>query len=218
MGTFTFKGKSYEVDDSGFLKDRNQWDENFAEGMAKEVGIPAGLSEAHWEIIRFIRHAFDQTGACPLVYHACREHKLFLRDLKRLFPTGYFRGACKLAGLTYKDEYVKYSWAEKAQPAPPASPRDKVYRVDGQGFLVDPSEWDQNFAANRAREMKIPGGLNDNHWKIINYLREAFAQNKTVPTVYETCEQNSIELADLEKLFPDGYHRGAIKIAGLRLN
>jgi TusE/DsrC/DsvC family sulfur relay protein len=217
MAKFTFKGKGYDVDESGFLVDRNQWDEDFAEGMAKEVGIAGGLTDGHWDIIRFIRHTFDQTGCCPLVYHACREHNLYLRDLKRLFPTGYFRGACKLAGLTYKDEYVKYSWVEKAEAPAPVAKRDKVYRMDGQGFLVDPTEWDKNFAQNRAHEMKIPGGLTDRHWNIINYLRAGFDRKKTVPTVYETCEGNQIELADLEKLFPDGYHRGAIKIAGLRL-
>ena len=33
----------------------------------------------------------------------------------------------------------------------------------------------------------------------------------------ETCEANDIDLDELEQLFPDGYHRGVIKIAGLRL-
>ncbi len=40
---------------------------------------------------------------------------------------------------------------------------------------------------------------------------------ETVPTVYETCEENRIEIEDLEALFPDGYHRGAVKISGLRV-
>ena len=33
----------------------------------------------------------------------------------------------------------------------------------------------------------------------------------------ETCEANDIDIDELEQLFPDGYHRGAVKIAGLRL-
>jgi tRNA 2-thiouridine synthesizing protein E len=33
----------------------------------------------------------------------------------------------------------------------------------------------------------------------------------------ETCEANSIEIDEFATLFPDGYHRGAVKIAGLRL-
>jgi tRNA 2-thiouridine synthesizing protein E len=35
--------------------------------------------------------------------------------------------------------------------------------------------------------------------------------------VTETCEANDLDIDELEQLFPDGYHRGAVKIAGLRL-
>jgi sulfur relay (sulfurtransferase) DsrC/TusE family protein len=59
--------------------------------------------------------------------------------------------------------------------------------------------------------------LGDKHWQIIKYLRERYEKDKEVPTVYETCEENNIELEELEQLFPDGYHRGAVKIAGLRV-
>jgi sulfur relay (sulfurtransferase) DsrC/TusE family protein len=38
-----------------------------------------------------------------------------------------------------------------------------------------------------------------------------------VPTVYETFVANSLELEDLERLFPDGYQRDAVKLAGLRV-
>jgi tRNA 2-thiouridine synthesizing protein E len=37
------------------------------------------------------------------------------------------------------------------------------------------------------------------------------------PSVTETCEVNDLDIEELEQLFPDGYHRGAVKIAGLRL-
>ncbi|HDS01083.1 MAG TPA: hypothetical protein ENO22_06335 [candidate division Zixibacteria bacterium] len=66
--------------------------------------------------------------------------------------------------------------------------------------------------------MKIPGGkLSERHWQIIHYLRDRFAKKNEIPTVYETCEDNKIDLDDLERLFPDGYHRGAVKISGLRI-
>jgi tRNA 2-thiouridine synthesizing protein E len=63
----------------------------------------------------------------------------------------------------------------------------------------------------------MPQLLEDEHWKIIYYLRASNKKNKVVPTIYETCEANDIEIGDLERLFPDGYHRGAVKIAGLRV-
>jgi tRNA 2-thiouridine synthesizing protein E len=66
--------------------------------------------------------------------------------------------------------------------------------------------------------MKVPGGrLSDDHWRIIKYLRQHHAKTGEVPTVYRTCEDNNVELDQLEQLFPDGYHRGLVKIAGLRV-
>jgi tRNA 2-thiouridine synthesizing protein E len=219
METFSFKGKFYSIDSAGFLLDYDQWDENFSEGMASEVNIPGGLTSEHWEVIHFIRKTFKQTGDCPLIYQTCKANGLQLKDLKRLFPTGYLRGACRLAGITYKERIVDY-YGEKRHEfraeAAGAELGEKVYQVNVHGFLVDPSEWDENFAIHKAHEMKIRAGLTDNHWKIIHFLRDSFKQNGLVPTVYETCEANQIEMDELEKLFPDGYHRGAVKIAGLR--
>jgi len=65
--------------------------------------------------------------------------------------------------------------------------------------------------------MKVPGGLTDAHWTVIRFLRDDFVKRGAVPTVIECCEANGIGLDDLERLFPDGYHRGVLKIAGLRV-
>jgi TusE/DsrC/DsvC family sulfur relay protein len=217
MGSFTFKDKTYQVDSDGFLSDFNLWDENFAEGVAAEHKITGGLTDKHWEIIRFIRNAYKETGKCPLVYEACRRNKLKIEDLKELFPTGYLRGACKLAGLTYKEGYLNQSGLEEFAEKIASGTDEKTYEVDVRGFLIDPNQWDEKFALFRAYEMKMPEKLTEEHWKIINYLRDSFKKSNIVPTVYHTCEDNGITLEQLEKLFPDGYHRGAVKIAGLRV-
>lgn len=83
---------------------------------------------------------------------------------------------------------------------------------------MDPDEWDEHYAAHLAHEMKIPGGvLGQQHWQIIGYLRTGYYKSGKIPTAVETCDANDIDIDDLERLFPDGYHRGAVKIAGLRL-
>jgi len=46
---------------------------------------------------------------------------------------------------------------------------------------------------------------------------EVSAATGLVPTLYETCTASDLELEDLERLFPDGYQRGVVKIAGLRV-
>jgi len=213
------KGRVYSIDPEGFLLDYDRWDENFAERMATEAKILGPLTQEHWKVIRFIRERFKHDRACPLVYETCKANGLHLKDLKTLFPTGYLRGACKIAGITYKERFVDY-YGEKGPGfrAGETGPQlgEKVYRMNVRGFLVDPAEWDENFALHKAHETKMRGGLTDKHWKIIYFLRDYFKKNSLVPTIYETCDGNQIELDELETLFPDGYHRGAVKIAGLQ--
>jgi len=215
MNVFIFKGKDYEVDSEGFLLNSEKWDEDFASGLATELKIPDGLTQDHWDIINFIRDSFKEFGRCPLVYQTCKSNKIRLSQLRNLFPTGYLRGACKLAGITYKQGYVAHAWLSEIPEA--IVPTEKVYRVDVRGFLIDPNEWDEQFAIYKAYEMKMPEKLGARHWKIIFFIRRSHEANKTVPTIYETCDANQIDIDELEKLFPDGYHRGAVKIAGLRV-
>ncbi|UCE65138.1 MAG: TusE/DsrC/DsvC family sulfur relay protein [Candidatus Zixiibacteriota bacterium] len=216
MGLFVYNNKKYKVDSKGFLENPKDWDEDFAIGMAPRLKIPNGLTEKHWKVIYFIRNTFDVMNRCPLVYIACKENKLGLGDFKKLFPTGYLRGVCKLAGVTYRDVFIQKYWLEGNIDQISYNYKNRVYKTDVHGFLLDYDDWDENYAINKAYEMKMPDYLTEKHWKIIYYLREGYKKAKEIPTVYRTCEENNIDLTELEKLFPDGYHRGAVKIAGLR--
>lgn len=216
MGWFFYNDKKYNVDSKGFLKNPDDWDEDFAIGMAPNLKIPKGLTEKHWKVIYFIRNTFDIMNKCPLVYVACKENRLGLGNLKKLFPTGYLRGACKLAGVTFRDVFIQKYWLEGNIDKIEFRYKNKVYKTDAHGFLLDHNDWDENYAINKAYEMKMPDYLTEKHWKIIYYLREKNKKTDEIPTVYQTCEDNKIDLEEMEKLFPDGYHRGAVKIAGLR--
>jgi tRNA 2-thiouridine synthesizing protein E len=218
MRIFKRKGKSYELDADGFLLDPKKWDANLAEGLALDLGIQGGVTKEHWDVINFIRGEVEKTGKCPNLYETCRVNNLRRNELKRLFPTGYMRGACLLAGISYKDAYLGADYMEHSAKDLHAVAQRQEYRVDVRGFLVDPDEWDEHYAAHRAYEMKIAGGkLSKMHWQIIRYLRSTFYKTGKIPTVTDTCEANDIDLEELEQLFPDGYHRGAVKLAGLRL-
>jgi tRNA 2-thiouridine synthesizing protein E len=215
MTSFTHDDRAYDVDSSGFLLDPRSWDEGFATGMAAKLKIPEGLRDEHWKVLRFIRSTFELTGRCPLIYETCCANNLTLGGLRRLFPPGYLRGACRLAGVTYRDGVGMYSPTAASELPPPVA--DKAYRIDARGFLIDPSEWDEDFARRRAEDLKMRGGLSDRHWNVLRFLRERYAATGVVPTVYETCEAQGFELDVLESLFPDGYHRGAVRLAGLRV-
>jgi TusE/DsrC/DsvC family sulfur relay protein len=215
MGVFRFNEKEYRVDAEGFLCEFGQWDEDFALGMAPSVDISGELTRDHWNVIYFIHDTLKKTGRCPLVYETCQELSLTIGGLKRLFPAGYLRGACKLAGITYKEGYVGHGWLLKPAEEIDPSALDKTYPVNVRGFLVNSDDWDEHFAVYKAYEMNMSGPLTEEHWQIIYFLRDTYKKEHRVPTVYDTCEAVGIDIKKLEELFPNGYHRGAVKIAGL---
>lgn len=214
---FKVGAKQYEVDSYGFLIDPRKWDENYAEALAEELEIPDGLTDKHWKIIRFIRNYIQQNNVCPNIYTTCRNFKLKLKDLQKLFPTGYHRGACKLAGLTYKEGYVKYYYWDNVKKPITEHSMEKTYHVDCNGFLLTPEEWDEQFAICKGLELKMQSPLSEKHWNVIKFLRDYYTTFDKLPNIYETCEANYLDIADMEMLFPDGYHRGAVKLSGLRL-
>jgi tRNA 2-thiouridine synthesizing protein E len=216
---FMHNGKTYEVDSHHFLINFKDWDANFAEGLSFQLKIPHGLTSEHWEVIHCIRREFSEKGVCPLVYEICRICGLTIQELRQLFPTGYWRGACKLAGLASGVAHFGQAFHVISLPEtiPFMEAYNKTYEVDLRGFLINPDVWDEYYAIYKAYEMKIHRGkLNDTHWRIIRFLRESYQKNKEIPTIYETCEANKIDLEEMERLFPDGYHRCAVKLAGLR--
>jgi tRNA 2-thiouridine synthesizing protein E len=216
MKTFEFSGRRYEIDEEGFLADSRQWDEDFARGISAEVGITGPLTKSHWDVILSIRNGVAASGRCPKVYDVCKAQGLRISDLKSLFPAGYLRGACKMAGISYNDWAVPHTSLPKDRLTGVSTPlSQRVYRVDIRGFLIDPSEWDEEYAICKAEEMNMPRDMTEAHWKIIGYLRKQYETGGRTPTVYETCEANKISIEEMEDLFPDGYHRGAVKIAGL---
>ncbi len=217
MATFKIGDKKYRVDNEGYLLDPLQWDEDFARAKAKEVGIEE-LTEAHWKVIYFIRHNFQVIGRCPLVYVAAKENHLGLGNLEKLFPKGYLRGVCKIAGVTYRECFMQDYWMKENFRQLSWKYGNKGYHTDAQGFLLNPDEWDENFALRLAYALKMPDYLTEKHWKVIYYLRKVYKERNMVPTIFETCKDNDMELEELEQLFPDGYHRGAVKIAGLRVH
>jgi tRNA 2-thiouridine synthesizing protein E len=218
MNSITFDEKTYQVDQEEFLLDPDQWDETFAQGMAERLGMKV-LLERHWRILRFIRSIYKEMLRRPTASEICNSFDMTFQTLLKLFPTGYRRGACKLAGMTASKGAGSLVKTNKVEPVSPDEPlHEQTYRVDVDGYLVDPAEWDGGFAMHKARELGMAGVLTKQHWQIIRFLRDRFLSEDEIPTIYETCDDAGIDLEDFKSLFPDGYHRGAVKIAGLRAN
>lgn len=91
-------------DNEGFLLDPDDWNDAIAAAIAREASQP--LQHEHWEIIRYIRDAYEATQTVPEARKLLRHMKqtwgaerATRRYLYRLFPTGYGQTACKIAGM-----------------------------------------------------------------------------------------------------------------------
>jgi tRNA 2-thiouridine synthesizing protein E len=103
-GVLEFKGKSYEIDDDGYLINWQDWNEDLAGQLAKIEGIE--LTDAHWEVIRFLRNYFLQYQIAPMIKILVKEigkvmgpEKGNTKYLYELYPGGPAKQACKFAGL-----------------------------------------------------------------------------------------------------------------------
>jgi len=204
-------GKKYTLDEQGFLNPSEQWDENFAEGIARHLGTIQGLSQAHWDFIRYLRKKFNEEHVVPVVVLACADNGIRLSEFRNLFPNGYHRGACRIAGINYEFMYQHNIWLTY-ETTPSLKTR---YDVTSMGFLKDFNQWDERFALLNVSELGMTGGLTDRHREIINYLREYYTAKRSIPTVIEMCRSTKITLDELGKYFPGGYRRGACRLAGL---
>ena len=93
-----------ETTDQGFLVNSFDWNKDVAIRMAELNNI--SLNEAHWELIVFIRHYYQQYKHLPnarvftkAVAKTLGEEKGNSRYLHKLFPDGPLKYVCKLAGL-----------------------------------------------------------------------------------------------------------------------
>jgi TusE/DsrC/DsvC family sulfur relay protein len=100
MSTIELAGKTYEVDEDGFLQEPDKWNEEFARAYASTEGIEGPLTEEHLKIINYLRNYFQKFGMAPMIRKLCKDNAIDMKKLNELFPTGPAKGACKLAGLS----------------------------------------------------------------------------------------------------------------------
>jgi tRNA 2-thiouridine synthesizing protein E len=98
------EGQALAVDDEGYLVDPVNWNEQVAQALARQERIV--LSEEHWGVIRFMREYYEQHQIAPDARHVMKHlaeytgaGKAGRNDLFVLFPYGYVKQACKIAGM-----------------------------------------------------------------------------------------------------------------------
>ncbi len=98
MPTFTHGEVSIEVDEDGFMAEREKWNETVAAALASTEGVEA-LSEEHWKVVNYLRDYYLKFGVAPMIRKLCKETGFKLNKIYELFPSGPAKGACKVAGL-----------------------------------------------------------------------------------------------------------------------
>ena len=90
----------------------------------------------------------------------------------------------------------------------------KPVNVNEEGYLLDSLAWDEKIAAAIAADESI-SELTPDHWKVIYYMRQAFAQKGDGPTIRQLTKESGVDTKRLYQLFPKGPAKKAARIAGI---
>ncbi len=102
----------------------------------------------------------------------------------------------------------------------PIEVNGKTYETDEEGYLVNRTDWNEEVAKAMAKADNCE--LTQNHWEVINFLREYYDEYQIAPAVRVLTKAIGKKLgADkgnskyLYELFPYGPAKQACKYAGL---
>jgi TusE/DsrC/DsvC family sulfur relay protein len=92
-------------DVEGYMVNPDDWNEALAHELAEEEGLE--LNHDYWPILRFMRAYWQEHKVAPDVRHVMKylgeelavEKKTAKQHLFKLFPYGYVKQACKIAGM-----------------------------------------------------------------------------------------------------------------------
>jgi TusE/DsrC/DsvC family sulfur relay protein len=96
----------------------------------------------------------------------------------------------------------------------------KTFETDEEGYLTNLGEWEPAVAEEMAKEDDL--SLTDEHWEIINFLREYYEEYQIAPAVRVLTKAVGKRLGKekgnskyLYSLFPYGPGKQACRFAGL---
>jgi tRNA 2-thiouridine synthesizing protein E len=106
MPELEVKGKKIPLNEEGFMKNPDEWDDEVAKALAQaEEGIE-NMSDDHWAVVNYIREYYLEKNLAPMVRKVCKNTGFPLKYIFELFPSGPAKGACKVAGLPKPDGCV----------------------------------------------------------------------------------------------------------------
>ena len=91
---------------------------------------------------------------------------------------------------------------------------DTTLEIDEDGFIQEPDKWDEEVAKALALTEGVED-MGDDHWKLVNYLRDYYLKFGIAPMIRKLCKETGFPLKKVYELFPSGPAKGACKVAGL---
>ena len=97
MPVTTMNGREVHVNDEGFLTEYDEWDEDLAKVLAKNIDID--LTDEHWKVIRFLREDYKTQGETPTTRRVQTVGGVPTKDQFTLFPKKPAKKMAYIAGL-----------------------------------------------------------------------------------------------------------------------
>lgn len=97
---------------------------------------------------------------------------------------------------------------------PTANWNSMTLELDEDGFLQNPELWSAEIAQFFADKEGV-AQLTDEHWKVVNMIRNYYLQFGVAPMIRKVCKETGFDLKYIYQLFPTGPAKGACKVAGL---
>jgi tRNA 2-thiouridine synthesizing protein E len=86
-------------------------------------------------------------------------------------------------------------------------------QVDEEGFMTEYDEWDEEVGAALAAQIGIE--MTDEHWQVIKFLRDDFAEEGQTATIRRVANVGGIPTKQLFMLFPKKPAKKMSYVAGL---
>jgi TusE/DsrC/DsvC family sulfur relay protein len=98
MPVTAIAGRDVHVDDEGFLTEYDEWNEDLAEQLAKNIGIDQ-LTDDHWKAIKFLRDDYAEQGETATLRRVSTVGGIPTKELFTLFPKKPAKKMAYVAGL-----------------------------------------------------------------------------------------------------------------------
>lgn len=91
-----------QVDAEGYLVEPQDWNEDVADEFARQEDL--ALTPDHWDVLHFMRAFYEEHQVAPDARYVVKHLETRLgkgsrNKLFELFPYGYVKQACRIAGM-----------------------------------------------------------------------------------------------------------------------